>query len=728
MKLNRSETEHAVTNRRRNALPLLALSLAIASVSFCTARDAQSASLEKLGGLVPGYVTSNIVNEMPVADFDGDMLSDVVVLGNTNYSDVVQILGFQAGSGWKIKQSLVPELTSSVYSSGRIAAWTDTSGAHLLYARDNAISIYSGWPLALQNQFQIASGYNFSDVKVADVDNDGIPELIALSPYSSNGLVAYSLGNGDQLWSAAVGPTYYASLHVAQLDADPALEIVVSGVPGTIVDGATRATEWVYKDGFAQLLQHGRFGGSSTRLASLDNRLLMFQSEPWSPVWDLPNIEAGSASVADIDGDNVDELIVGSLTYPRRVHVVDVQTQAYRSTFEQPNLMWIAAADFDGDAQKEVAMSLQTDSPQYETNSFRVIDAVNGGIEYVLPTNAPGPYVAGGLLSGAGGTDIIFGSAGMTEYPGVITRMDTATGALRWQIAGDDSAVGLSHVAQIQTANLIGQAQPVVLVLGTSYYDYHGQIVALNASNGNLLWSMSSTNGSFPDSASVVGMAAIDLDGDTLNDSVLACTSDTRLRLLDTTTRLQTWSSVAMSGDCRGAMPMTTGGHLQLVAVLTGALRAYDAQTHLLSWSIPFQSGLSGATYLPHGATGPEIALFNDYSISFYDAQSRALLRELSFSTDNPVQAIVQTASASIHDLVVTVNGKLRVLDGITGETRTTSEPVGRNAGLGNQLAVFENPDGSALIASGSDVAVFTHRLDGLLDAIFANGFDGAAQ
>ena len=39
----------------------------------------------------------------------------------------------------------------------------------------HVVSIYSGWPLALQQQFQMADGYNFSDVKVADVDNDGVP-------------------------------------------------------------------------------------------------------------------------------------------------------------------------------------------------------------------------------------------------------------------------------------------------------------------------------------------------------------------------------------------------------------------------------------------------------------------------------------------------------------------------------------------------------------------------
>ena len=109
----------------------------------------------------------------------------------------------------------------------------------------------------------------------------------------AQGLVAYSLTSGAQLWSAPVGTSYYASLHVAQLDADPALEIVLSGMPGTIVDGATRATEWAYKDGFAQLLEHGRFGGSlvALRLARL-------------PAADVPV----AALVADLGLQNIDAI------------------------------------------------------------------------------------------------------------------------------------------------------------------------------------------------------------------------------------------------------------------------------------------------------------------------------------------------------------------------------------------------------------------------------------
>ena len=708
---------------RTSAVRIVAF-VVISSLTIGAPHLVLAANLTRLNSLVPGYVSSVSIKDMPTADFDGDGLAEIVLLGDTNNSDVIQIAGFQPGSGWTIKQALVPETPANAYSNATIATWTDAGETHLLYARDNLVSVYSGWPLALERQIQFAYGTDFNDVKVADVDNDGVFEMLATDRGSSAGFSAYSLSNGAMLWSAPTPTGYYATLHFGQMDGDPALEIFVTGSPGIIVDGATRAMEWQYKDGFSPLLEHGRFGGTSNRFASLDDRLLMFQSQPWSPLWDMQNINARTSAVADVDGDGTDELIVGTESFPRGVRIIDVQAQSIRSAYEVPNILRIAAADFDGDSQNEIAVSLEAFSPLYEIDRFRIIDASTGASEFSIPATAPGRYLAGGFIPDAGNVDLVFGSASTTEFPGTIARVDASTGSMRWRISGSDPSIGINQVADLLTTDMAGQAHPVVLAFGTSYSSYYGRIVALDASNGSFLWSISSANGTLPDYVSVKGMAVADLDGDTLTDSLLLCTSEPRLRVYDTSTQVQTWSSVAMTGECRGAMQLNSGGHQQLVAILSGALRAYDAETHLLSWSLPFPNGMTGATYLSHGASGPELALFNGYQIFFYDAESRILLRELNFSDQYPLQAVAQPSGASIHDLAVAINGKLHIVDGITGESRATSEPLGGNAGQGNHLAVHDNPDGSALIGLGSDVAVFTHRLDGFVDDLFADGFE----
>lgn len=661
---------------------------------------------------------------MPTADFDGDGLQDIVVIGTLQYSDTMQIVGMQAGLGWKVKQAIVPDSSTNLFDAPNIATWTDADGAHLLYVRGYLISVFGGWPLALERYIELDQYPRFSDVLVADVDNDGVAELIAASRNSEQAIAAYSLTTGVKLWAYEQNSSYYANLHIAQLDADPALEILLTGAPGTIIDGATHALEWQYKDGFGPFVEAGRFGGTSPRFASLGYRVVMFQSQPWSPLWDLSNAYSLSSAVADIDGDQADELINATDSFPNAIQIIDVQTQSVRSSFSADYTLQLAAADFDGDNAVEIAIGRSSYYSQPPSGNFRIAEATNGVEKFSIPSTAPGPFVAGGLIADAGSIDLIFGSASGSAHAGTVTRMDSATGVVRWRTPAEDPSLNMKRVQSIHVATVSGQPQPVIFASGDGNYPNYHQIAALSSSNGSVLWLINSSNSTLPVNVSVEGLATIDLDGDAFTDAVLACTSEPKLRMFSAGDQSQIWSSVAMTGICRGALQMTSNGNQQLVAILSGGLRAYDAQSHLLSWSLPQPFGLTGATYLPHGVSGPELALFNDSGITFYDAESRNMLRELSFQY--PVQAVAQPSGSSIHDLAVTLNGKLYVVDGITGAIGASSESLGQNAGLFNQLALYGNPDGSTLIAAGSDVAVSTYRLNGLSDAIFANGFESA--
>lgn len=715
----------AQTSPSRISAAHIAVALAVLWLTLGASQLTAAASLTELSGIAPGYYISSERNNSSAPDFDGDGLADIVLLGSTNYSDVMQVVGFRAGLGWGTRQVIVPEQPEDIYGGApNFATWIDADGAHLLYARGDLVHVYTGWPLELERTFRLASGSQLSDVKVADVNNDGVFEMIASIKYSQSGLVAYSLNTGAQLWSAGVQTSYETRIHVGQVDGDPALEIFLAGSPGKIVDGATHAIEWQYKDGFGYLMEHGRFGGSSNGFASLDYRLLMFQSQPWSPLWEIDNLYATSSTVADIDDDDIDELIIVSDGNPHGVRIVDVQTQSISNSFAEDSVRSVVAADFDGDDRIEIGMELDYGFPTFQASRFRVIDAITGTDEYSMPIIAPGPYVVGGFVPGTSSEDLVFGAGSTTYHPGVISRVDPATGEFRWRISGEDSTVNMNQVRELLTTSMAGHAEPIVLVSGSSFLNYNGQIAALDANTGTLLWRISGSEGNFPDSAYASGIAAIDLNDDLLTDALLVCTSESRLRLFDTTDQSEIWSSVTMSSGCRGAMQLNSGGRKQLVAVLVGGLRAYDAQTHLLSWSLPFPDGLVDATYLAHGVTGPELALFDSYGIAFHDVESRILLREVTFASQFPVHAVAQPEGASIHELVVAINERLHVVDGVSGEIRAISGPLGLSAGQGNHLAVRENSDGSATIGVGSEVAVFTYRLDGLSDEIFVNGFD----
>lgn len=690
----------------------------------CQAAHAPEAvNLVEIGRMIPGYLAAN-TREMPSADFDGDGMPDVAILGRGGDTDLLQIVGYSAKSGWLVKQTLVARSSPGNAPPANLFALEDANGASLIYISGSVVSVYTGWPLALARQFSMGS-IGITDAAIGDTDASGRPELVVAAYYTDRSLRAYSLDSGDLLWSVPGITSYDTTVIIAQLDADPAGEIVLGGTPGMIIDGATHALEWQYKDGFGARLVSGRFSGSSPRLAALEGRLVMFQSQPWSPLWDFDNVSADVAIAMDVDGDDVDELVFGSNSFPRGIRVMDTQLQAIRHAFDDEYVVQIAGADFDGDTRAEIAVGEGSYYYPYQyPDRFRVLDAESGVTEFAIPATAPGPYVAGGFISGPDGNDLIVGSNSGVEYPGTLARIDPASGILRWQTPANDPSLNLTQIRNLVVTRIGGIPDHVVVASGFGDPFGNGRIVAVDASNGMTLWKIDSTNSPIADGVWINGIATVDEDDDSTTDSILACTSDSKLRQFDVADQSEIWSSVTMSGECESSISMTTGGRHQLVAVMSGSLRAYDAETHLLNWTLPVASGITGAGFVPHGASGAEIAVFSDWVIKFYDAETRAFLREFTFSDLHPIQGVAQAEGGSIHELLLAIDNKLHAVDGVSGQLRASSVSLGSSAGQFNQIATSARSDGTVEVGIGSDATAFAYILDGRGNEIFANGFD----
>ncbi|MEO7936901.1 MAG: PQQ-binding-like beta-propeller repeat protein, partial [Dokdonella sp.] len=643
------------------------------------------------------------------------------------YSDLILIMGYDESGEWKTKQAIAPDAGNYEFSPAQLSTWTQGGVPHLLFSKDEHFFEYSGWPLHLDRKIDLEGLIDVADSRVADVDNDGVFEILVASNYPMSGIRAHSLTTGALLWQVQQSGGYGGALMITQLDADPALEIGRGGIPSFVVDGATHAIEWEYKDGFGTSLVDGTFGGLTPRFAGLGSRLVMFQSTPWSPLWEIGNLSTNNAVARDIDGDGVDEIIYLEGGVLPGIRVLDVQNQSIRYGFDVVSAGRLAVDDFAGEGHLEMVLSAYPDYTQESSKVMYFLNAADGTLKGSLPAYAAGPYLAGGFVRSQGKTDLIVGSTSGSRLDGAITRIDAKTGMVRWRSEYDDPLLGLTRVFDLRIASIVGQPSPVVIAAGRGDLPGYNRIVAVAADDGRALWNISSNSiPEIPFYANFDAIDVIDADGDSQADAVIACTSEGRLRQFTILDRTQTWISDLLSGECKGFLRAPASGADQFVSIMSTGLFAFDAQTHDSSWSLPAPNAILGASYIASGETGPELALFSPSRIDFYDGSTRSFLRGVALPQNSSLMAIKQAPESSIHELLITLDGRLQVIDGLTGQISERSEYLGRNLGAGNHLVLGSIGPLATVTGLGSDVAVFVHRPQLPPDLIFESSFDAS--
>jgi hypothetical protein len=157
----------------------------------------------------------------------------------------------------------------------------------------------------------------------------------------------------------------------------------------------------------------------------------------------------------------------------------------------------------------------------------------------------------------------------------------------------------------------------------------------------------------------------------------------------------------------------------RIVALLAGSVEAIDAMTHDVVWSLPIADA-SGAWLIESGQSGREFAVAQAGIVRFYDASSMNFLRQI--SVPEPVLAIREVDS-DIRRLLVTSNGRLRIVNGINGNVSATSDYLGPSLGNRDHLEVWAESGGSHLVGVGSDAGAFRLHLR-ITDFIHTDGFD----
>ena len=267
------------------------------------------------------------------------------------------------------------------------------------------------------------AGADLTDVKfgstaIADLDGDGVSDLVVTGEKESNALIAtVYLGQGDGSFtehtSAGLTGVYYGSASIADLNGDNIPDLVTTGY-----DAAQNPTATVYLgngDGsFTEQadpgLQETHF--SSTAIADLDgddvpDLILTGRNGPdqFANVYlgngdgsftektnaDLKGIDLGSLSVADLNGDNIpDAVLTGYVSSGNQTTAVYLG-DGDGSFTEKPEAGLIGVghysslsiADLDGDTTLDIVITGEDASYSHRTavylgngdGTFTVLDA-----------------------------------------------------------------------------------------------------------------------------------------------------------------------------------------------------------------------------------------------------------------------------------------------------------------------------------------------------------------
>ncbi|HEY6930624.1 MAG TPA: VCBS repeat-containing protein, partial [Thermoanaerobaculia bacterium] len=346
-------------------------------------------------------------------DFNGDGRLDIYVAchgwdTNPYPGEQNRLYLSEPGGSWKDATDTLPQLSDYTHS----AAVGDLSGRGLLdiiagnyFGAQNNISSYAllndgagrftmtraNIPAAPGEAMDAQSGHYILGTALADLDNDGLPELILLGepetpPYRKrthtilwNHGGAFSDGNKTELPSPSAFPTTYAGL-----DAQP-IDFNGDGRPDLVVVGTQTGSQAFYDGWFVQLLQNqgnGTFVDVTTgRLASSDAFGGTPGAKTGSP-WPL------YVSVLDYNGDGFPDFSV-EYWFP---NVSDVESESAQHLPPGQPLIYIN--DGTGHFQTLKVRDFAAPGDQWALGGGHLARTRNG-FSFITPFMRPGQ---GGLL------------------------------------------------------------------------------------------------------------------------------------------------------------------------------------------------------------------------------------------------------------------------------------------------------------------------------------------
>ena len=512
-------------------------------------------------------------------------------------------------------------------------------------------------------------GPNCVSLKVADIDNDGIAEVVCLGLDASSGTGRVYVFNAQTLQLKWMTDDLVLgnSMAVGNVDSDPALEIVTSG--GYVFDGATGANEWAYAPGFGSQVDIGDVIGDGVGKivgTGAFAGVTVYDAVQKSVLWSIPPGISGFSAlkVAELDGTSPAEIIAADGQWGN--------VTVYRYTSGAPQVLTqinsigdgvtaIATGDVNGDGLQEIVwtpnFSLSNGSVAISSWTPSAAQLWTGP----LPT-LDGPFVCAKQAQVSASQSLLIFMTPRTDnaYAGMrIIGLDPATGFFTVSQEVDSN---WADVRACDVADVYGNGVDSVL-LGTANL-YNPYFTAFDFASSVKQWSSPQL------SVSPTAVTHADVNGDGVPD-LIGITPDGHLYAWDVRGQTLIWSMSGIGYGLNVAVGDLYGDGKQEIIALTSTqvlVFTYSSAglTQTASYSVTgsdllvadtngdgkaeiyvLASGSSASVYQLDGS----LTLLNTYPVGSTGASATSLyLEESAFSRKNIVVALAYPTTLEVID------------------------------------------------------------------------------
>jgi len=658
-----------------------------------------------------------------VMDLDGDGQQEAVVTGTSNG-------GFGQGSAkfFAVLARVGDEL--EITGVARLAEGESFAGDMRLVPGADAAQQFAA-PLTLPSSQQVLAVYagnvpeRIAEIPlpvqyrvdgIADVDGDGVLEVFGRNAGYPE---VRDFATGNLEWTDSQHTTN--AVGAGQLDGDSALELVFGATnsgdsAGYVLDGATHAQQWSWPDGFRGTPVFGNFDTVPTthEFAIVEpwGMTRVFVTSPFfSPRSDYATGEVQAIAVRDIEGDLVDEIIVGEGQWGS---VIAYKPTTWAQTFNHQNpehgVSAVAVGQLDADPELEVIFGAGLTSSGADL--LQVFDAGFDHVQFAS-IDARGPHSATMVadLDGDGKRELVWATLDTTSIhngPSLIIA-DAETGDELRRIDGVMMPWADNPGLRLLTANL--DADPALEIVIGSGYTYEGRVRVLDGVTLQEQWTTT-----LLDVEVVRDVVAFDANGDATLD--IAVAAQGRLTVLEGATGVELWRSASVtptSNETVAVGQIDLDVSPELLFATGNQLYAIDASTHLFERAIAHGAPVLAAATEGNG---------NDCRIVVYEA-TRLVRRHCDTGAIDTLREYELTAlmvrplTDSAGMLVVSDGTRIQLLDG--SNTLEVSAAVGPSLGW-NNLGTVQTTANGIEVYTGDLISTHRFVLNGAI--IMRDGFE----